>query len=284
MFDKIKSRFNNSNFYQWNILFNLNTKSSTSFSEFRELIPPKDRFWADPFVIFQDKNYYVFFEECLFQENIGHISFLKIDMNGNYTKPQIVLKKPYHISYPFIFRFKDDLYMTTESCANNQTDIFQCTNFPFEWKFYTTILPGRSLVDPTLFQHKGKWWLFAGKGDNDGTSKSDELLLYFSDSPFSENWNEHPMNPIITDIKKARPAGKISFVNGKLIRPGQNCHEVYGNGFSFNEIIRLTENEYEEKQIQVFSSNWKEDCIGLHTFNYEQGCTVVDTRVKRKKD
>ena len=104
MFDKIKSRFlNDSNFYQWNILFNLDKKSSTSFSQFKELLPPKDRFWADPFVIFLEDNYYIFFEECLYQENIGYISFIKIDLKGNYTEPKIVLKKPYHISYPFIF-------------------------------------------------------------------------------------------------------------------------------------------------------------------------------------
>jgi len=52
---------------------------------------------------------------------------------------------------------------------------------------------------------------------------------------------------------------------------------------TFNEIIKLTKDEYEEKQIEIFNSNWRQNCIGLHTFNYEHGCTVIDTRTKCKK-
>ena len=91
------------------------------------------------------------------------------------------------------------------------------------------------------------------------------------------------MNPIVADVRNARPAGKIFTMNDKIIRPGQNCFQVYGNGFSFNEIIKLNENEYEEKQLESFKPNWKNNLIGLHTFNYERGCTVVDTRLKRNR-
>ena len=286
MFKKydIKSIISNLSYiYQWNLLVNIDDKISTSFSKFKEIIPPKDRFWADPFVVYRDNKYHIFFEECFFSDQLGHISLIIMDKNGNYSKPQVILKKPYHISYPFIFEFDSVFYMISESCTNNQTDIFQCTNFPSEWKYHTTVYHNIPLVDPTLFQKDGKWWIFACKAENDGTSKSNELMLFYSDNPLSEDWNPHILNPIVSDIRNARPAGKIFVMDNKIVRPAQNCFQVYGNGLSFNEIIKLNENEYEERQLEFFKPDWKNNLIGLHTFNYEKGCTVIDTRMKRNR-
>jgi hypothetical protein len=134
-----------------------------------------------------------------------------------------------------------------------------------------------------MFYHNKKWWIFACKAKSDGTSESNELMLFYSDDPLSKNWNPHTLNPVVSDIKNARPAGKIFVMNNKIIRPGQNCFQIYGNSFSFNEITKLNENEYEEKQLQSFKPNWNNDLIGLHTFNYEKGCTVIDVRLKRNK-
>ena len=47
--------------------------------------------------------------------------------------------------------------------------------------------------------------------------------------------------------------------------------------------IKLNENEYEERQLEFFKPDWKNNLIGLHTFNYEKGCTVIDTRMKRNR-
>ena len=50
-----------------------------------------------------------------------------------------------------------------------------------------------------------------------------------------------------------------------------------------NEINPNNFNEYEEKQIESFKPDWKEGLIGLHTFNHDHGCTVIDTRQKRNR-
>ena len=62
MFKKIKSKIHPFT-HQWNILVNMDNKISTSFSKFQEITPPKDRFWADPFVIYKKQQHHVFFEE-----------------------------------------------------------------------------------------------------------------------------------------------------------------------------------------------------------------------------
>ena len=282
MFKKIKSKISPFS-YQWNILLNIDNKISTSFSEFKEIIPPKDRFWADPFVIYKNQQYHIFFEEFLDFKNKGHLSVMIVDNNGSYSKPVKILERDYHLSFPSIFEFENTLYLIhgTIHNSNSYVELFKCEDFPFKWIHDRKLITNIPLVDTTMFFYNKKWWVFACKAENDGTSQSNELMLFYSDNPLSKDWNPHPLNPIVSDITNARPAGKIFQMNEKIIRPAQNCFQIYGNGFSLNEIIKLNENEYEEKQLELFKPDWKNDLIGLHTFNHDHGCTVIDTRKKR---
>ena len=112
MLKKIKSKISNlPYFYQWNILVNVDNEISTSFSKFIELIPPKDTFWADPFVIYKNEKYYIFLEEFDNSKNKGHLSVITLDENGNYSKPLKFLERDYHLSYPSIFEFENQLYL-----------------------------------------------------------------------------------------------------------------------------------------------------------------------------
>ena len=263
----------------------MDNKISTSFSKFQEITPPKDRFWADPFVIYKNQQHHVFFEEFLNSKNNGHLSVMIVDNNGNHSKPVKILERDYHLSFPSIFEFENTLYLIhgTIHNSNSYVELFKCEDFPFKWTYDRKLITNIPLVDTTMFFYNKMWWIFACKAENDGTSQSNELMLFYSDSPLSKNWYPHPLNPVVSDIANARPAGKIFKMNDKIIRPAQNCFQVYGNGFSFNEIIKLNENQYEEKQLELFQADWKNDLIGLHTFNYDHGCTVIDTRRKRNR-
>ena len=274
-----------SHFYQWIILVKTSGEISTSFPSFQKIIPPKDRFWADPFVIFRNDKYYIFFEELIYSKNLGHISFIEMDKNGNYSEPRIVLERDYHLSYPSFFEFEKNLYFIHGSITQSKSsiEIFKCEEFPHKWNFYSKIVTDVPMVDTTMFQYNDKWWIFACESKADNTLKSKNLHLFFSDHPLSKHWTSHPKNPIVSDVRRARPAGQIFYLDKKIIRPGQDCFNLYGRGFSFNQIIKLDENEYEEKQIEYFEPNWDENFIGIHTFNYDCGCTVIDARIKRNR-
>ncbi len=263
----------------------MNNEISTSFSKFKEITPPKDKFWADPFVIYKNEKYYIFLEEFLNSKNKGHLSVMTMDKNGNHNDPVKFLECDYHLSYPSIFEYQNTLYLIhgTTYDSKSYVELFKCEDFPLKWKYDRKLINNIPLVDTTMFFHDKKWWIFACKAENDGTSQSNELMLFYSDNPLGENWIPHPLNPIVSDIKNARPAGKIFKIDDKIIRPAQNCFQVYGNGFSFNEIIKLNENEYEEKHLESFKPYWNDAIIGLHTFNYNDGCTVTDTRRKRNR-
>ena len=99
---------------QWIILYNFNIKNefvNTSLYNYKKILPPNDRFWADPFVVQYENKYYVFIEEYIYKKRKGTIAFFEINKNGSYTKPNVILEKEYHLSYPFIFEENDKIYM-----------------------------------------------------------------------------------------------------------------------------------------------------------------------------
>lgn len=283
--NSLKTKFLNSlYFHQWLLMIDISDDLSTNFSIFKKIIPPKDRFWADPFIIYKNEKYYVFFEELVYSEKIGHISLIEIDKNGHYSKPIKIIDLSFHLSYPFIFEFQKNYYFIHCSISKNRTsvDLFKCIEFPHKWEFHKELITNIAVVDTTLFYHKNKWWLFACTANKDGTSSSENLVLYYADSPTSESWTSHPQNPIVSDIRKARPAGNIFSMQNKLIRPSQNCTKYYGYGLSFNEIIKITESEYKEQQIDSFEPKWDHNIIAMHTFNHKNNLTVIDGMLRRR--
>jgi hypothetical protein len=160
-------------------------------------------------------------------------------------------------------------------------NLYKCTDFPLEWKHQATLIDSINAVDSTLFSYKNKWWLFTNIADPAGSSLNDELYIFYADSPESCAWKSHPLNPVISDIKKARPAGKLFEQYGKLYRPSQCCTPRYGYGIKINEIISLNEKEYEEKEIAFIEPKWDNSLLGVHTFSHEKRLTMVDGYYKR---
>jgi len=185
------------------------------WEDFHPILPPPDREWADPFPWFHDGRFYLFVEEKLYSTNIGRIICLSLDANMNITSSQVVLEKPYHLSYPFLFEYEEQLYMVPESNQNHAIELYKC------------LIPGIKAVDSTLLEKDGKWWLFANVLKNGGLSW-DTLHLYVADHPLSDHWVPHPKNPIVKDIHTARPAGRFLSNNEWLIRPSQDCSVRYG--------------------------------------------------------
>ena len=206
-----------------------------------------------------------------------------MDTKGNYEQPVTVLNRPFHLSYPFVFEWHDGLYMMPETNDNKTIELYKCVEFPYGWEFEKNIMEDVNAVDATLFQHQDKWWLFVNMAENEGASYCDELFLFHSNSPMTSEWVPHPRNPIISDVKKSRPAGSIFKRNGRIYRPSQNCSHRYGYGFNLNEIIRLTETEYEEKTVTSVEPNWDKKIIAAHTFNYGHGLTLINAMLRRHK-
>ncbi len=263
----------------WDVLYKINSDETffPSLKEFKSLPTPADRFWADPFVISKDDKHYIFVEELLYKTNKGHIAVLELDNKGNFLGSKKVLERTYHLSYPFLFKCDDTYYMVPETGENKTIELYKCSEFPYKWEFVMNLMENIYAADATLFYCNNKWWLFCCM---DKTGKNigmlDELYLFFSDNLFTKNWQSHPNNPICTNTRTARPAGKIFIKNDKIYRPSQDCSGIYGRGININEIIKLSETEYEESVITKIIPKDDDELIGTHTFNFDDKITVID--------
>ena len=270
-------------FEQWALLFDIKKDISKSMWRYKKIIPPKDRFWADPHIITKDENYFVFIEEYIYKKSKGHIALITIDKKGNHKYLGKILEKEYHLSYPFVFEFESDFYMIPETEANKSIELYKCVDFPMKWEYQTKIMDNIDAVDTTIFNHNNKWWMFTGIKENDGATNSDELFLFYSDNPLSDKWESHKENPIISDVRQARPAGKIFKIKNKIYRPSQNSSNHYGYGISINEIKKINEKEYEEIPVSSILPNWSKNVTGVHTFQYDNGLSMIDAKIRRMK-
>lgn len=261
---------------QWVLMFHFSDQVLTSPRRYKTLLPPKDLFWADPFVIERDGTYYIFVEEYPYATKKGHISVIEMDSEGNIGKPQRCLETDYHLSYPFLLEHEDELYMIPESVSNNSVELYRCTEFPNKWEYVQDIMSNVQLVDATLYFHEGLWWLFGNESNGNRASRWDECNLYFTKDFRDGNWQPHPDNPISSDVRQARPAGAIFSHEGKLYRPAQNCSQHYGYGFSISEIKTMTPEKYQETLISRVEPKWDDCVIGTHTYNRAGRLTIID--------
>jgi hypothetical protein len=269
--------------YQWYLMFDLDKGSPKPFSQFKAIVPPKDKCWADPHVIQADGQYYIFIEEYIYRSRKGHISVIEMDRHGNWRHPIRVLERDYHLSYPFVFEWEGKYYMVPESVDNRTIELYECIEFPHTWKFKMNLMENVNAVDTTLFHQDGKWWLFTGIAESQDSLPLVQLFLFFSNELLTCEWNSHPLNPIIPDILRGRPAGSVFTRNGQILRPSQDCSKMYGYGIDLNEILLLSDTEYRERRVTLVRPDWNEKTLGTHTFAVAGQLTVIDAVIQRPR-
>lgn len=242
---------------------------------FRPIRPPRKHFYADPFLITVGEDDYLFFEDYHAKRRHGVISYSKLRKNGDFEPPKVALERDYHLSYPFVFEWKGDIYMIPETLKNQTIELYKAKRFPDQWELKKILFKGVHAVDSTLWIEDEKCWLFTNMSTRGG-STWDELFLFYADSPLGP-WTPHPQNPIISDVQKARPGGALFEVDGKLIRPSQDCSLRYGYQVNFNQIEKLSTTEYREKTItQLLPDAWDPKNLATHTYNSSKHWEVID--------
>lgn len=215
-------------------------------------------FVADPFIIREKDKYFMFFEALNNDQN-GDIGLSSSTDGKNWKYDKIVLDEKFHLSYPYVFKFENEYYMLPETSAINEIRLYKAVNFPYEWKFFKTLVSQKKYVDSTLLHYNNRWWLFASTGAND------VLDLYYSDN-LNGNYKPHPNNPIIKNNKSiARGGGNFLEYSGKVFRVTQDCTERYGKTIRLLEITKLTPLEFEENEVSFQSLVHQESDI--HTLS-----------------
>jgi len=253
--------------------------AETAATEFVVVKAPRDRFYADPFVVERDGKAFIFFEDYSFKNRKAVISMIEIDATGNPSVPEPVLEANYHVSYPCVFEWDGEMYMLPESKDNHTIELYRATDFPRGWRREHVLMTGVSTVDSTVVRYDEKFWLFtSGLTQSERLFDGDnELSLFFSEKPFGP-WKAHPKNPIVSDIRRCRPAGRLFFEAGQLIRPSQDCSGRYGRRVCFNRVNLLSDTDYDETPMATVTTHWFPRNRGTHTFNQSGRYQVVDGR------
>jgi len=240
-------------------------------SGFRLIESPRGHFYADPFLIEDAGRTWLFFEDCDYAADRGLIACAEV-RGGELGQPVPVLERPYHLSYPCLFRSRGELYMIPESAANGTVDLYRCTRFPDQWVFEKRLLAQRA-VDTTVWVDDERHWFFVTLQEPRGFGT--QLWLFYATEPAGE-WRSHPANPLSTDVRNSRGAGAILRRNGKLFRPSQDGSRHYGYSFTLNEIAVLDTERYEERPCLTVMPDWAPHLVATHTYSQSGNIEIID--------
>lgn len=245
------------------------------------VLPDSYRYWtADPFVINENDKYYLFFEMYDRLKRKGLLGCREISENG-FGKMHVIYESTSHLSYPFIYKKDNVYYIVPESNKSGELFRLRCVDFPLKWEKEKVLLHEK-LVDTTIFTQNGADFYISQRVSGDNVF--DRIDLFYDKNSVIE---ECSYNPVKTDLKTARCAGRLFEYGGKLIRPSQNCADGYGSGLNFNEVLEISENTFKEKLISVvfpedIRLNYENHFIGIHTYNRIDNVEVIDLKRKSK--
>jgi len=266
---------------QWSLAYRFATDEpwDGDLSGFHRLVPPADRFWADPFPITVGGRHYIFFEELPFATGKGHISVVEVDREGRASQPVRVLERDYHLSYPFLLEHEGALFMIPESAYGQSIQLLRCEEFPARWRLEKVLVDGVFAADATIHRQDDRWWMFANLG-TEATGTDDELHL-FSAPDLRGEWKPHRRNPVKCDVRSSRPAGRLFERDGALYRPAQICAPLYGSGIALHRVTQLDDDGYAESEERRIIG--KPPLLGMHTINRAGDFSVTDAFARRRR-
>jgi hypothetical protein len=236
--------------------------------------------WADPFPVEHDGRRLVFVEEHVRSARRGRICVVELDSPGAPAAPVPVLELGHHLSYPLVFRWEDAWYLMPEQARTGRLDVYRATQFPTSWAWDRTVLE-LPAVDATLAYVDDRWWLFAALATAPGGA-ADELHLFHAQTPLGP-WEPHVANPIVSDVRTARPAGRLIRAADGWYRPAQNGGPIYGYSIMLERILRLDVHGYREAHAAEIQPGWASEIPATHTVNRDGRLAVLDARVREPR-
>lgn len=260
----------------WNVAFR-NTASGdilTNKDELFHIIPNSRRYWAaDPMVFEYDNSIYIFAELYDYTKRRGIIGVTEFD-GKKFGKWKPVITEKFHMSYPYIFKHNEKIYMIPETSEANKLFLYVCVDFPYNWKLEKVICSDVKLVDTSII-------------------KSDDSFIGFTESINDEI---HDYKIILSDnfemIKKEeisdsgngemRCGGKVFKHNHSVVRVCQDCKNDYGEAL----IFRICDNDFNQltsKRIIPTDFSYDKTILldGMHTYSSIENMEVIDIKTRR---
>ena len=200
-------------------------------------------FVADPFLLFRDGLWHMFFEAMDRHTGRGVIALATSADARSWAYRQVVLQDPFHLSYPYVFEHGGQCYLIPETQRTGCVRLYRADPFPFRWKLVDVLLK-RPLADSSVVHFQDRWWLF-------GSQDNSSLWVYHS-SDLAGPWQEHPKNPVVVGRPDhARPAGRLTPWKAGLLRYAQDCATQYGVRVWPVQVTVLSQEDYAEEWVEA---------------------------------
>ncbi|HKX78266.1 MAG TPA: formyl transferase [Novosphingobium sp.] len=237
-------------------------------------------FSGDPFGIWRDGCLFVFVEDFDYRTAHGTIGVHVLDERLRWIEKRTVLHEPWHLSYPIVFEWDDEIWLLPEASGSESLALYRAREFPWHWEKVATITLDVVPLDATPVRRDGLWWLFYGAA---GSARERLTLLNVA---WAEDllgpWTPHPLNPVLRDMRGARPGGRAFEHQGNLALPIQDCTRSYGSALRLLHVSTLDRDQFQARAGGKFlaPSGATPFLDGCHTLSAAGPVTLVD--VKRR--
>ncbi len=193
--------------------------SPAALAQFRWLESPRGHFWADPFLFEQAGQTWLFFEDMDHAAGRAHIACGRLTADGALVDVRPVLNRPYHLSYPQVIAADGEIFLLPEAAESGGVELYRAISFPDRWVLEQRLLDF-PCVDSTVFRVATGWMMYtspmavAGHAPITWAMQADRLR-----GP----WRYSSLGPIASDARTARGAGAVLQLEGRRIRPSQDC-------------------------------------------------------------
>lgn len=209
-------------------------------------------FVADPFLYIQGSKWLIFFETKNAVTKQGDIGVAESSDGGaSWKYLGIALDEEWHLSFPFVFDYNGQIYLMPEGNEKGDLRLYRALNFPLEWTL-DRVLIKRPLVDATMVEYSGNYWIFGSDFHRFGAKKNGEFEVWYASTPFGP-WKQHKGNPLHNGdpSSAARNGGRPFVYEGQLYRVGQDCGETYGRRVRIFKVVTLTTIKFEEVEVSL---------------------------------
>lgn len=238
------------------------------------------RYLADPFGVRRGEATHVFVEAFDYHTKRGVIEHHELGPNLEWQGKDVVLARPFHLSYPFLIEDHGEVFMVPESQGANEIALYRARTFPGDWVREAELLPGIPGAEASLIRNGSNWWMFFTLV---GAEARDQRELHVAYAPkLTGPWQLHHQNPVVNDRAGGRPGGTpFTGRDGRVILPVQDCSGGYGGALRFLRFKRLEPGHIVTEHLparltgNVISASHGD---GFHTLSKCGELTLVDAK------
>jgi hypothetical protein len=186
---------------------------------------------------------------------------------------ECVLKIDGHLSYPAAIAVQGKPIVLPEMAINSEQTVYLDEGGSLQPLHVLRLDRPTRLVDPTLFEHRDRLYLFANRLQHGSSA-----LFLWSARSLSDVFTLHPRSPLLISPRGGRMAGNLLLSDRRILRFGQTFLTGYGDGIVCYEIEELGPDTYREREIGELRFL---DPRGPHTINFRNREVLFDCYEER---